>query len=339
MLDVFNNDAFSVTNLTDALNNIKFKPSRIGELGLFVGSGITTTSAAIEQRNGVLTLIPPTPRGAPGTTIGTGDRSMLDVRVPHFEINDTIMAERVQGVRAFGSENALMPFIQMVTERGAEISQSFDVTEEYARIGAIKGVITYAGGSTLNLFTVFGVTQLDEVDFDLDNASPADGVLRKKCAAVTRSVSGVLDGLTYSSLHAFCGDNFFDDLLTHKEVRDTYKGWTQAQILRDSYIGPNKSSWGQFEFGGIVWENYRGSVGATPFIDTNKCHIVPLGSPGLFRTYWSPADYEETVNTVGRRLYGKIYPMQNGKGRHYDAQMNALSICTRPRCLLQGKRT
>jgi hypothetical protein len=28
--------------------------------------------------------------------------------------------------------------------------------------------------------------------------------------------------------------------------------------------------------------------------------------PGLFRTYYAPADYIETVNTIGQRLYVKL---------------------------------
>ena len=60
--------------------------------------------------------------------------------------------------------------------------------------------------------------------------------------------------------------------------------------------------------------------------------------PGLFRTYYAPADYIETVNTIGRRLYAKQYDMPNGKGVHLDTQMNALNICTRPKVLIQGKQ-
>ncbi|MBY0400953.1 major capsid protein, partial [Myxococcota bacterium] len=142
------------------------------------------------------------------------------------------------------------------------------------------------------------------------------------------------------------GDNFFDDLLAHKEVRETYKGWSEAQILRESYIGPNRSSYGIFEFGGIVFENYRGasipdakSKTLQTYIGTDNCHLFPLGVPGLFKTAYAPADYEETVNTLGRRLYSRQYPMQNGKGRHLDSQMNALQYCSRPKALISGRRT
>ena len=94
---------------------------------------------------------------------------------------------------------------------------------------------------------------------------------------------------------------------------------------------------GAFEFGGITWMNYRG--GQNVGIDTDKCHLVPSGVPGLFRTVYAPADYIETVNTPGQRLYGKQWEMQNGKGVNLEFQMNALHYCTRPRVLIPAKRT
>jgi Phage major capsid protein E len=347
ILDVFSEDAFSIVNLTDGINKLKFVPGRIGDMGLFTPSGVTTTTVAIEEKDGVLILVEPSPRGGPGMTVEKKQRSMLDVRVPHFEINDTIMAEEVQGVRVFVpgmigdmSTAAMVETVESkVYERAANHSQSMDATSEYSRIGAVKGIVTYAGGSTLDLFKTFQVAQQAEINFDLDNVNAADGALRKRCAGVIRSIGNELGAVPFTGAWAFCGDNYFDDLLGNKEVRDTFKNWTQAQILRDGYVGPNRSSWGMFEFGGIVWENYRGRVGDTDYVASDKCHLFPIGAPGLFRTYWAPADYNETVNTIGQRLYAKLYPMPNGKGVHYDVQMNELNICTRPRTLIQGKRT
>jgi len=338
MLDVFRSDAFGVVPLTDAINKIPFVPGRIGSLGLFADSGVATTSVAIEERGGLLTLVAPTPRGGPGITIDKTRRTLRSLAVPHFEINDAVMAEEVQGVRAWGSETDVEMLMGKVADRGAIASQSLEVTQEYARIGAIKGIVTYADATTLNLFTEFGVTAETEIDFDLDNATPVAGAFRKKCAGVTRQMAGILDGLPFTGLYALCGDAFFDDLIAHVEVRATYLNTQAAAELRAPYVQAGQT-YGSFSFGGITWENYRGAVGATTFVATDKCHLFPIGVPGLFRTYYAPADYIETVNTIGRRLYTKQYEMPNGKGVHLDTQMNALNICTRPKCLIQGKRT
>lgn len=339
MLDIFNSSAFTVTRLTQAINELKYVPGRIGELGLFDVESVDTTTISVEKKGDILALVPPTPRGGPGNTLDKEKRDMRALIVPHFELNDAIYAEEVQGVRAFGSEVALESVVQKVAQRQLTMARSLAATEEHARMGAVQGIVTYADNSTLNLFTEFGVSQEGEIDFDLDNTSAVDGALRKKCATVTRTVSNILGGIPFTGLHAFCGDNFFDDLLQNKEVRETFKGYSEAQILREGYIGPNRSSYGIFEFGGIVWENYRGAVGSTSFINSDKCHIFPLGVPGLFKSVYAPADYEETVNTMGQRLYSRQYPMHNGKGRHLDVQMNALQYCSRPKALLKGKRT
>lgn len=340
MLDIFHDDAFGIVELTDAINKLKFVPGYLGQAGLFNSSSVMTTSVAIEEKNGVLSLVSPTPRGAPGSTLDKGKRTLRTIAVPHFEINDAIMAEEVQGVRAFGTENALEAVMDKVTERLGDHSQSFSATEEYARVGAFKGIVTYADGSTLDLFSTFGVTQESEIDFDLDNANPASGALRKKCATVVRTIANNLDGVPFEGVLAICSDEFFDDLLAHPEVVNSYKNTDMAQVLRSGYVLTNgQKIYGAFEFGGIVFTNYRGSVGGTSFVATDKAHLAPMGVPNFFRTYYAPADYVETVNTMGRRLYVKQYDMPNGKGVNLDTQMNALQICTRPKALIKAKRT
>lgn len=336
MLNIFNSDAFSVARMTAAVNDISFVPGRIGELGLFEVDSVDVTTIAVEKKGDILVLVPPTPRGGPGNTLDKEKRDLRPLIIPHFELNDAIYAEEVQGRRAFGQEQALETVIGKVVQRQRTMVNSMSATEEYARMGAVQGIITYADGSTLNLFTEMGVAQAAEINFDLATAN--NGALRKSCAAVVRAMSTALGGLPFNGIHAFCGDAFFDDLISNPEVRATFEGWSEAKILREGYIGPNRSSYGMFEFGGIVWENYRGSVGSTSFINTDKCHLFPVGVPGLFKTAYAPADYEETVNTPGQRLYSRQYAMQNGKGRNLDVQMNALQYCVRPKVLMKGKR-
>lgn len=340
MVDVFTPDAFNVHTMTAAINSAPFVPGRIGQMGIFEESGIPTLTAVIESQNGTLGLLSPTPRGGPGQTTDKEKRTIRSFVVPHFQHDDAIMADEVQGVREFGTTGQLRTVQNFMNQRIASRVPYFDATLEFQRVGAVKGVITYADSSTLDLFAEFGVSQIGEIDFDLDNANPASGVLRKKCATVTRAVADELGALPYTGLRAICGDAFFDDLLAHKEVVDSYKNTPMAQVLREGYLRPNgQKVYGAFEFGDIVWENYRGSVGGTAFVDANKCHIFPEGVPGLFKTWFAPADYWETVNTIGLPRYAKPIMMPNGKGMSLEMQSNPLSICTRPRTLIKGKRT
>ncbi|MDX2265441.1 MAG: major capsid protein [Hyphomicrobiales bacterium] len=332
-LDVFKGDGFSLAEMTDLINHLPHVPGRLGQLGLFQETPVTTTTVQIEEKFGQLALLSPTPRGAPGTTLDKTKRNLRTLAVPHFETQDGIMADEVQGVREEGTTSAVKTVQALVSSRMAEHTLFFDVTLEHLRVGAVKGIVSYNDGSTLNLFTEFGVIQEAEVDFDLDAASPAEGALRKRCDAVVRKIAENLGGVPFSGVHAMCGDNFWDDLVAHKEVRDTYKNWNAAVELRTG------TAYSAMLFGGIMWENYRGKVGSTSFFDTDKAHFFPTGVPQLFRTYFAPADYIETVNTLGKPRYAKQYPMPNGKGVHIDMQMNPLNICTRPKVLMKAKRT
>lgn len=339
MLDIFRNDAFSVTSLTDFIRDLKYRPGRIGQLGLFSTTSVATTTIAIERIGDVLQLVKPSPRGAPGETRDMPKRNQRPFAIPHFQRDWSVMADEVQGVRAKGSETELETVQTIVGEKISANTADMDLTEEHSRLGAVTGIVTYADGTTLNLFTEFGVTEETEVDFDLDAASPTDGVLRERCTDVIRTMKRRLGAVPFASVHAFVGDNYFDDLLRHKEVRDTYKGWSEAQILRESYIGKNRAENPMFEFGGIVWENYGEIDGEGVGIGTDKARFFPLGVPNLFKTYFAPADYIETVNTLGERLYAKQWPMPNDKGINGELQMNALQLCTRPGALMGARRT
>ena len=148
-----------------------------------------------------------------------------------------------------------------------------------------------------------------------------------------RKIATNLGGAAYSGVYALCGDAFWDDLTAHSEFRASYLAQVEASQLRDGL------AYQSVNFGGITFENYRGAVGGSAFVHTDKVHIFPVGVPGLFRTVYSPGDWVETVNTIGLPRYARQYPMHNGKGVHLEVQMNALSYCTRPKVLIKGKRT
>lgn len=337
--DFFDGNGFTVATLTDAINKVPFIPGRAGQVVDWTEDGVATTNIIIDEREGELVLLNPTRRGGPGNASGVDEkRNARSLIIPHYEYNDFIAADSVQGVRAFGMGSQLETLQDRVNARlQTHVQLRHDPTLEHQRIGAIKGVILKADGTTLyDLFSEFGVTQEAEVNFDLANANPAAGALRKVCDQIDRKVAKAMGGVPYARLHAFCGDDFWDALVGHPEVREVYLA---SQTLAMQLLNPTAYGKSALQVGNITFENYRGAVGGTDFIDTNKCHVFPVGSPGLWRTVYAPADWEETVNTLGLPRYAKQYPTASGKGRHLDSQMNALSYCTRPKALIKGKRT
>ena len=50
-----------------------------------------------------------------------------------------------------------------------------------------------------------------------------------------------LDGLAFTGVEAIVGDAFFDALIKHPEVRQTYLNYVAAAELRQPYIAPVRS--------------------------------------------------------------------------------------------------
>jgi hypothetical protein len=345
VLDIFDQDAFSVTTMSDAMRDVKYIPGFVSKLGIFQTTSIDTLDIAIEKdADENVFIVPASPRGGPGKTFGRNRRTMRKLTVPHFQVDDAIYADEVQSVRAFGEERARATFQGRIARRGAETRQSFALTEEYHKLSVItKGQLLDADGSVLyDYYTEMGDSQAAEVDWDLDNANPAAGVLRQKATDLTRAMGTALGGLPFNGILALCGDDFFDALVKHKEVLDTYKNYSAAATLRSAVIDPSNQSvqsgsWGAFPLFDITWANYRGGLNVG--IEDDEVKFVPIGVPGLFRSVFAPADYIETVNTPGLEMYIKNFRMQNDKGISLEFQNNVIHYCTRPRALMRGVMT
>ncbi len=330
-MEQFNDPEFSVIALTAALNNVPFVPGQVGATGIFGEEQIAELVVKIAEENGMLELVEPTPRGAPGITIGGDPRRMVPFAVDHYEINDAVMADEVQGVRAFGTDaSALETVMGRIDQKLARAARDLDNTLEHQRVGAIKGIVLARSGKVLhNLYTDFGIAMPAPITLGLGADVPK--LASRLKGDITLALEDELD-TTYTGIHAMCGADFHAALYDQKEVRETYLNHVGAEALRLDV--PDV-----FSFAGITWERYRtgrraiAANGGSAYIAPNEARIFPKGVPDLFKTFFGPADWNETVNTLGLPRYAKQWAMANGKGHHLDSQMNALSICTRPSCL------
>lgn len=335
-MNIFQDDAFSVVNLTTLVNEAPYKPGRIMGMGLFAEEGVRTTAVSIESMASTIGVVQTTPRGAPAPQITPDKRKLRMVGIPHLALGDTITAEEVQGIRAFGSESELDSVVAEVNRRNVKLRNHIELTKERHLLGALQGLVLDADGSTLfDMFAFMGVTQDAEIDFDLDNAAPAAGALRKKVMAMHRKMTVYLGGTPMSGCHAFCGDAFFDDLISHPEVKAAYE--TQA-ANRISAAG--NLAWSSVEFAGVTWENYRGTDdGTTVSVGTDKAIFFPTGAP-IYNIFYAPADTMDLVNTVGLPFYAMSAPdLRFGKYVELEVQSNMLPLVTKPRALFKGRRT
>lgn len=330
MLDVFKSNAFSSVSLTASINMLPYAPARLGKLGLFRTKSITTTTAVVERKGNKLSLIPTRARGAATTAMTRNRRKVRTFEVPHLPVNDEVLAHEVQNVRAFGSEDSTDAVAGIVNERLESMKQSLELTKEFHRIGCISGQILDADASTViyNLFTEFGIAETT-VDFDFTVGAQD---MKLKALEVIRAIEDALGAQTYTRIHAMCGNNFFDALISHATVTSAFERAQDNQFARVQQTGE-----GGFEFAGIMWENYRGSVGGTNFVHTDKARFFPVGVPDLFQEVYAPANFNEAVNTPGKPFYAKQAVMEFDVGVKLHAQTNPLMLCTQPEVLILGQ--
>ena len=316
--------AFSLTTLTAVINNLPYRPMRLGQLGWFEEQGIAQTTAKIEQLNGTISLVNTAPRGGPGQVILHDKRKELTFGVPHVPAWAGLDADELQNVRAFGSENQPDSVMAARDRLLTKLRQSLELTIEAHRIGALMGLILDADGSTLqNLFTAFGVNQQTQ---NMALGTESTKVKNKVSDAIVK-LETELGGSTYSGLRALCGINFFNSLVNHPNVE---KYWLNTPTAPSMVNGSPLQA---VEFAGVVWERNRGVTGCA--IGDNDAYLVPEGVPGLFITRYAPANYVETVNTLGLPLYAKAKERDLGKGYDIEAQTNPLNLCTRPSAIIK----
>ena len=333
LLDIFSGEAFSTVALTNAINRIPYKPSRIGAMGLFETKGATSAKVGVEELEKVLSLLPTAARGGIPSVQAAEKRHFRPFVVPHIPLDATVRADEIQGIRAFGSENVLQGVKAVVNGKIASMRQSHEVTLEYHRLGAIKGLLLDADGTSViyNMFTEFGCVQsvinegVHNNAFDVTAATPT---IKATCMSIKREIEINLGGMPFDHIHCLCDATFFDAITTEAGVLTAYERWEQGRFLRDDM---RKG----FTYGGITFEEYRGGLGTVAFIEAGYGYFFPVGVPGMFTTTFAPADFVETVNTVGKPYYAKQQVMDFDKGIMIATQSNPLCLCNRPMALIR----
>jgi len=330
MINPFDTDAFNMTSLTVSINLLPNTYGKLEAMNLFPQKSVRTRNIAVEEQNGVLNLLPTQMPGGTSTFEGRTKRKMRSFTIPHIPHDDVILPEEIQGIRAFGTENELEAMANVVTDHLQSMRNKHAITLEHLRMGALKGNILDADGSTLyNLFDEFEITP-KTVNFALGTASTD---VKKKCLEVLRHIEDNLRGEFMTGVHCLVSPEFFDALTSHSKVKEAYERWEEGAALRNDMRSG-------FTFGGITFEEYRGQAtdpdgNTRRFIASGEGHCFPTGTVESFVTYFAPADFNETVNTLGLPLYAKQCPRKFDRGTELHTQSNPLPLCLRPGVLVK----
>lgn len=337
MLDIFNDDAFSTASLTETINTVPYTPKRIGQMGLFDTKPEKVPVAYLERKGNIISLLPTKPRGSGETTKRPAERrDLIPISIPYIPFDDAVLPSAFSGIREYGTEDQLEMATGVVAERLQQMRQSHEVTHEFHRIGAIKGIIVDADqGLTelVNLFNAFNFTQ-EEFYFDLESNGES---IKAVCLDIIEYIEDILAGETYDHIHAFVGKTFFKNLVMNEEIKAVYNEQTNFRWASEQQgtgtmgRGSNQVTWGD-----ITFECYRGKIGSVPFIDDDRAHFFPLGVPGLFEEHFAPAETMADVNTPGKIVYAMQEMKSFDSGMDLHTESNPLMICKRPKLLALG---
>lgn len=340
-LDIFNGDAFSAATMTGHVNmNIPFVPGFLGSLGLFPAQGVYTPTVAFDDENGNLSLIATSPRGAAPSQSKNNKGKVRHIETVRLAREAVITADQLANVRVLGTSNQLQTAERVVWKRvegPTGLKAELGYTLEHFYLGAIDGVVYDADGSTKiwDYFQFYGANRPAAIDFQFSATDPDSALITKASMQLKREMVKALNGfsLAGATMVHLCGDNFFDDAWTNKEVVAARKLGGTGNMEAPKIISENKA-YSSFKYADAIWVNYRGDDAGKVSIPTNEARSFMMGVPGLFGTYFAPADTFEFVNTEGLPSYVlQREERQTSSQRVFEVQSNPLAICLRPRSL------
>lgn len=336
-IDIFNDNAFGLVELSAALKDMEYQPNWLGSQGIFTQKSVRTEDVWIERKGETLQLVPTTPRGAALPQLTKGPRTGKAFKGLRVAKGDRLNASEIAGIRAYGSESEFEQVQSETADRMQRIRNDIDLTHENMRLGAVQGIVLDSDGTTelFNWFTEWGIAQPAEMTFNF--ADLVDGKLRKKTTEIARAMKRAAKGAWNANTRiiALCGDEFYDALISNAEVRTTYLNTQQAAELRGTIGG----EWETFDFGRITWVNYQGTDdNSSVAIGSTKVKFFPANAPDAFLRVNSPGEFFDTINQPGQEYYAMTIPDKDRQAWvDIEVYSYPLYVATRPGMLLRGK--
>lgn len=335
--NLFGLPTFQAVELTATIQRIEYMPTMLEAYGpsLFIESRSASPFIAMAQMDDMFSLIPTSPRGAPPVELEKRPGDIRMFRTHRLAKGSTLY---------FDSLTATMPEWQLLTavmaefaDRAAKIRRDIAWTQEYMRFGAIQGRVVDADGSILDDFwQTWGVGMPGWIELPLNdptaNLSDLRSAIRDLIRTAERtSKGGWIPGRTV--FHAFCGADFYDKLVTHPALAQTYLYHAGAAELRNQIMD-------QFQFGGVLWIDFHGDDAGVLAIPPNEAHLFPVGGNEVFRTVYGPAEFEPWINQPGQDIYAITIPDRDRNAWiRWEGYTYPLHICVRPEMLRRMKIT
>lgn len=318
---------FQFETLVGTVNSVPFEPKYLQDIGLYDYQGSMTHTQLIEFDGQTIHLIQTSEPGSPGQQVLRQPRSTKAIPAVRIAETVTVLADEVAAIRSLGSVE--LETVQTHADKKIQNAvRNIRSTMEWHRVQAAQGKLLDADGTVINnYFTLLGIAEPTQ---DMAWSNTNAGHINAVCNTILNTLEDALGNLVPGVPPiAICGRTFFNNLVTHPNVIDAYK-YFQATQQR---LNPNRMDvrYEDFEFGGIIWRQYRGKVNGTAFVPDAEARIVVDGLPGTYLGIFAPPrDIVDQVNKMGIPLYPTVKVLDHNSGYEFRIQSNPLHVMTRP---------
>jgi hypothetical protein len=323
---------FELVDYTQELLLVPNKWGLINELGIFDNEPVSQHSVTVESRDGTLGLVTDKVRGERNNVNKDDTRTLRSFAIPHFPLDDSVKPQDVQGKRAYGSADQAETEAAVIARKLERIRANHSITLEAARSYAITTGAIYAPNGTVagNFYTDFGVTR-KSIDFVLGTSTT--DLTAKSEEGIAHIQDNIQTGEVVSNIIVLCSPAFFGKLINHASVKEAYKYYTSTQEPLRQRLG--SGLYRRFVHGGVEYIEYRGSYNGSPLIPAGEAYMLPTGTQEMFKTYFSPANKFDFVNTLGEEAYVFTYRDPKGAEITIESEANFLNLVRRPQAVVQ----
>ncbi len=336
-------ERFSTLELTMGINKRQNEYGLLNGMKLFREEGIPDRHVKIETRDQALSIIPTSPVGTPAPADDTPDDRGVIPPIPTFRHarTHTLLAESMQGVRAFGTEDQPEVVDVKMMEKLDQIQREHRQTKEFNRWGALKGIVYNADGTRqlYNVYELMGETQ-HEIEAQYWDPDSVDAIQDANDELLDYMEDNAL-GEIVTGVIKFCSPGYLQAMTKNRDFREAFRAYQNDT----SSINPNRQSARRpFEFKDVIYLRHRGKCsfrkkdGTTvthTFIPDGEAIAVPLGTTECFRTFFGPAEFLETVNTIGQEIYVSPKVMDHNMGIELSSFSHQLNLVTKPRLVVK----
>lgn len=351
---------YMLADLTGEVRKLPNLYGFINSLNLFTDKPITQHVAILDVTSDNVTLIDSVEKASRDATSQFGSpTNAVAFPLINFKVVESITPIEIQGVRQAGTGNlAVETEARLRARKLAKIRARFDITNEFLKMGAVKGkVYDPQGNLRLDMFTQMGVTK-KVIKFGLADTT---GVQFE--AAIEELHRHMEDNAQMGTIVngqdivVLVNDVFFSKLVTSAYLRDAYLAQqtplAYQQIsgsLRTGGTDGVQQNMNVFQYRGVKFVQYNGffndargnkhvlvgveGKGASVGQGHAFPNVTMLPGNDLFEVAYGPVEKMSFVNTLGEPLYVFEYEKERDEGIDFEAHSIQMPYCTRPQLLV-----